>query len=120
MKREDVLAIAQTGTGKTAAFAIPILHQLQQKKAKKRGDGIKCLVMVPTRELAIQITEVFAKLGKNTSVKAFSVFGGVEQTPQIAKLEKGHRYFGGDSWSHVRLGESGIHQARQCGYTHFR
>ncbi|TLX72418.1 DEAD/DEAH box helicase [Labilibacter sediminis] len=89
LKGEDVLAIAQTGTGKTAAFAIPIIHNLHVRKIKGRGDGIKCVVMVPTRELAIQIFEVFETLGKHTNVKSFSVFGGVEEGPQIAKLEKG-------------------------------
>ncbi|HOY07563.1 MAG TPA: DEAD/DEAH box helicase, partial [Saprospiraceae bacterium] len=89
LKGEDVLAIAQTGTGKTAAFAIPILHMMQSKKHSSRSEGIKCVVMVPTRELAIQITEVFEKIGKHTKVKTFSVFGGVEQDPQIARLEKG-------------------------------
>lgn len=87
---EDVLAIAQTGTGKTAAFAIPVLHLLQERKLHgQRSEGVKCLVMVPTRELAIQITEVFETLGKYTRVKALSLFGGVEQDPQIAHLEKG-------------------------------
>ena len=90
IKGEDVLAIAQTGTGKTAAFAIPVLHVLQErKKNTSRPEGIKCLVMVPTRELAIQITEVFNLLGKYTKLKIISVFGGVEQAPQIAQLEKG-------------------------------
>ncbi len=89
LRGEDLLAIAQTGTGKTAAFAIPVLHILHSKLNNKREDGIKCIVMVPTRELAIQINEVFQILGKNTRVSSFSVFGGVEQGPQIAKLEKG-------------------------------
>jgi ATP-dependent RNA helicase RhlE len=89
LKGEDVLAIAQTGTGKTAAFAIPVIHNLHVRKIKRRSDGIKCLVMVPTRELAIQIHQVFEKLGKHTSIKSFSVFGGVEEGPQIAKLQKG-------------------------------
>lgn len=89
LRGEDLLAIAQTGTGKTAAFAIPVLHILHSKIHTKREDGIKCIVMVPTRELAIQIHEVFQVLGKNTRVNSFSVFGGVEQGPQIAKLEKG-------------------------------
>ena len=89
MKGEDVLAIAQTGTGKTAAFAIPVLDMLHSQKASNRAEGIRCIVMVPTRELAIQITEVFNKIGQHTKVKAFSVFGGVEQGPQIAQLEKG-------------------------------
>lgn len=89
MKGEDVLAIAQTGTGKTAAFAIPVLDRIQFSKNRKRGDGIKCVVMVPTRELALQITEVFNEIGRGTRVNTFCVFGGVEQGPQIAKLEAG-------------------------------
>ncbi len=89
LKGEDVLAIAQTGTGKTAAFAIPVLDMLQFSKNRRRQDGIKCIVMVPTRELALQITEVFQELGRGTRVETFCVFGGVEQGPQIAKLEKG-------------------------------
>lgn len=89
LKGEDVLAIAQTGTGKTAAFVIPILHLLHERKNSTRPAGIKCLVMVPTRELGIQITEVFQRIGQHTRVKTFCVFGGVEQGPQIARLEQG-------------------------------
>lgn len=89
LKGEDVLAIAQTGTGKTAAFAIPIIDILHSKKVSTRTDGIRCLVMAPTRELAIQISEVFKQLAKFTRVSTFCVFGGVEQDGQIAKLEKG-------------------------------
>lgn len=89
LKGEDVLAIAQTGTGKTAAFVIPVLHLLHVRKKSSRPDGIKCVVMVPTRELAIQITDVFYRIGQHTRVKTFCVFGGVEQGPQIARLELG-------------------------------
>jgi len=90
LKGEDVLAIAQTGTGKTAAFAIPVLNLLHERKLRQqRSDGIKCLVMVPTRELAIQITDVFITLGRHLKVKSYCIFGGVEQEGQIAKLEKG-------------------------------
>jgi ATP-dependent RNA helicase RhlE len=89
LKGEDVLAIAQTGTGKTAAFAIPIIHVIHDRKASKRNMGIQCLVMVPTRELAEQIGGVFNSLSKHTKVRAFALFGGVEQDRQIAKLEEG-------------------------------
>jgi ATP-dependent RNA helicase RhlE len=89
LKGEDVLAIAQTGTGKTAAFAIPIIHILHSEKSSKRNAGIKCLVMVPTRELAQQIGDVFNSLCKHTKVKAFALYGGVEQDKQISKLEDG-------------------------------
>jgi len=90
LRGEDVLAIAQTGTGKTAAFAIPIIHLINQQKTS--GDskkGIQCIVLVPTRELAIQITDVFSSLGKYTKVKTFTVYGGVDQDPQIKQLSKG-------------------------------
>lgn len=90
LKGADILAVAQTGTGKTAAFAIPVLQKLQSlKERQRRKDGIKCLVMVPTRELALQITKVFEGLGKNTGVKVYGLLGGVEQDPQIASLIKG-------------------------------
>ncbi len=89
MKGEDVLAIAQTGTGKTAAFAIPIINQIHEEKRSSRSAGIRCLVMVPTRELAKQIGQVFAKLTKNTKAKCFAVYGGVDEKPQILQLEGG-------------------------------
>ncbi len=89
LKGEDVLAIAQTGTGKTAAFAIPVVDQLHKGKRSKRSLGIRCVVMVPTHELALQTSGVFAKIGKHTRVKSFGVFGGIEQAPQIEQLDKG-------------------------------
>lgn len=89
LKGEDVLAIAQTGTGKTAAFAIPIINMIHSQKSSKRTLGIRCLVMVPTRELAQQIGEVFNNFAKHTKVKAFAVWGGIEQDPQIQKLQDG-------------------------------
>lgn len=87
LKGEDVLAIAQTGTGKTAAFVIPILELLISERNPE--PGIRCLVMEPTRELALQITGVFNSLGKGSKIKTLCVHGGVEQDPQIDRLEKG-------------------------------
>ncbi len=89
LKGEDVLAIAQTGTGKTAAFAIPIIHQINARKTSKRAEHIKCLIMVPTHELAEQVNKVFNALSKYTKVKSFAIFGGTEQDSQIRKLTKG-------------------------------
>lgn len=89
LRGEDVLAIAQTGTGKTAAFAIPVLHILQERKIKGRPDGVKCLVMVPTHELALQTENVFRVLGKHTRINTFAIHGGVDQDPQIKQLDKG-------------------------------
>jgi len=89
LKGDDVLAIAQTGTGKTAAFAIPIIDIVHQQKSSSRSEFLCCLVMVPTRELALQITEVFQTIGKHTLVKTACVFGGVDQEPQISKLKSG-------------------------------
>lgn len=84
---EDVMAIAQTGTGKTAAFVIPVLDQLVRKKRGKY-EGVRTLVMVPTRELAQQITDVFQEIGKDTDVKTFGLYGGVEQEAQIKRLNR--------------------------------
>ena len=88
-KGEDVLAIAQTGTGKTAAFAIPLIDKIQRTKSSKRSYGIRCIVLVPTRELAAQIGEVFDELSHHTKVKTFALYGGVEQDAQIKKLQDG-------------------------------
>jgi len=86
---EDLLAIAQTGTGKTAAFVIPILEMISKENRRSRSAGIKCIVMVPTRELAVQITKVFKTIGQHLNVETYAVHGGVDQDPQIAKLEEG-------------------------------
>lgn len=89
LKGDDVLGIAQTGTGKTAAFAIPLLQLLLENKGRIRPGQVNSLVMVPTRELAIQITEVFTQIGKYTGLHIMGLVGGVEQDPQIGLLEKG-------------------------------
>ena len=89
LKGEDVLAIAQTGTGKTAAFAIPLIDKIHREKSSKRDCGIKGLVMVPTRELATQIGDVFTSIAKHTKVKTFALIGGVEQDAQLKKLQEG-------------------------------
>jgi ATP-dependent RNA helicase RhlE len=85
---EDVMAVAQTGTGKTAAFAIPVIDKLESRN-RKGYKGIRCLVMVPTRELAKQISGVFNEIGKRTRIKTFGLFGGVEQEQQIRTLDNG-------------------------------
>ncbi len=89
LKGEDVLAIAQTGTGKTAAFAIPVINKLMELKRKAPFHGVACLVMVPTHELAQQVHAVFDNLAKGTNISATCIFGGVAQEPQIEKLKKG-------------------------------
>lgn len=92
LKGEDVLAIAQTGTGKTAAFAIPILHLIQTEQEKRRSKPkhlLQCLVMVPTRELAIQIAGVFKQIGQFTELNTLALVGGVEQDSQIKTLKRG-------------------------------
>lgn len=86
---EDVMAVAQTGTGKTAAFAIPTIELIDKQKKSLRSDHVKCVVMAPTHELAIQITEVFHKLEKHTYVKTMGIYGGVDQNPQISALISG-------------------------------
>ncbi len=113
---EDVLAIAQTGTGKTAAFAIPIIHLINERKKGTRKKGIKCLVMAPTHELAIQIAGVFEQIGQHTRVKVYALYGGTEQDPQILKLAEGidvlvttpGRLFDLRSQGHLNLDEANI------------
>lgn len=89
LKGEDVLAVAQTGTGKTAAFAIPVVHLIHQAKPSRRSQGVRCLVMVPTHELAQQTARVFNAIAAHSRVKIMALYGGVEQDPQIAQLGKG-------------------------------
>lgn len=88
---EDVLAIAQTGTGKTASFVIPSIEKILLGRAKYKGKSrvIHTLVLVPTRELAVQITNVFEQIGKYADIQTACLHGGVEQDNQIDKLKKG-------------------------------
>ena len=83
---EDVMAVAQTGTGKTAAFVIPVIHHLLNPKDLKKKQ-IRCLVMVPTRELAKQISDVFKQISAGTKLSTLGLFGGVEQDDQINQLQ---------------------------------
>ena len=89
LKGQDVLAIAQTGTGKTAAFAIPAIHLMHRRYSFENRGFIRCIVMVPTHELAIQITEVFSKLCYNTGIRPLCVYGGTDQAAQISALKEG-------------------------------
>lgn len=86
---KDLLAIAQTGTGKTAAFAIPILHLLLTKYSRQIGSGVLCLVMAPTHELAQQLDDVFTSLSRKTGLRSLCIHGGVTQDPQVEALESG-------------------------------
>ncbi len=87
LKGKDLLGTAQTGTGKTAAFAIPILQNLHQQNIK--NNQIKALILTPTRELAIQIEESFNAYGRHLPLRTLVIFGGVKQGAQEAKLRKG-------------------------------
>jgi ATP-dependent RNA helicase RhlE len=90
LERKDLLGCAQTGTGKTAAFAIPILQLLHQDELFKKGPtGIKALILTPTRELAIQIGDSFASYGKFLRIKHTVIFGGVSQKSQTDALRSG-------------------------------
>ncbi len=85
MQHRDVMGLAQTGTGKTAAFGLPILHQLMKGK---RG-CVRALIIAPTRELAEQIHEALSHLGKQSGLRSLTVYGGVGINPQITKLKRG-------------------------------
>lgn len=85
MQGRDVMGLAQTGTGKTAAFVLPILHRLMQGE---RG-RVRALIVAPTRELAEQINEAIGSLAKGTRIRSITVYGGVNVNPQIQKLKAG-------------------------------
>ena len=87
LEGRDLLGCAQTGTGKTAAFALPMLQLLAARRPAR--SQVRALVLTPTRELALQIGESFAQLGKYTSIRHTVVFGGVGQGPQAAAMAKG-------------------------------
>ncbi len=89
MRGKDLLGIAQTGTGKTAAFALPILHLLAQKPDGRRPGTTRVLVLVPTRELAVQVRESFDRYGRNLKLHTYCVFGGVPEKPQKAAMARG-------------------------------
>ena len=85
MQGLDVMGLAQTGTGKTAAFALPILHRLMQGERGK----VRALIVAPTRELAEQINEAITVLAKQTRLRSMTIYGGVNVNPQINKLKQG-------------------------------
>ena len=88
LKGQDLLGCAQTGTGKTAAFALPMLDLLSARPPKKTG-AIRALVLTPTRELALQIEESFVQYGQFLKLRPAVIFGGVGQAPQVEQLKKG-------------------------------
>ena len=90
LKGQDLLGVAQTGTGKTAAFGIPILNHLCKDKTSGKGQPkVKALVVTPTRELAIQIAENFTAYSEFTNLKSTVIFGGVKQAQQVKNLRNG-------------------------------
>lgn len=90
LEGRDLIGCAQTGTGKTAAFAIPIIHQLHRMVgSSKKSKVIRAMVITPTRELAVQIGQSFETYGKYTNLTQLTIFGGVSQIPQVDQLRKG-------------------------------
>lgn len=88
LKGRDLLGCAQTGTGKTAAFALPIINGLVKDKEGIQPKPIKALILTPTRELAIQIRDSFREYSKYTDIKCSVIFGGVNQKSQVEVLKK--------------------------------
>lgn len=86
---KDILARAQTGTGKTAAFGLPILHLLSKEKGCQNDSAVRALILAPTRELAAQICLAITEYANHLAVKTAVVFGGVKIKPQISRLSKG-------------------------------
>jgi ATP-dependent RNA helicase RhlE len=85
----DIVGCAQTGTGKTAAFALPILHQLVEKRMPPARHCPRVLVLAPTRELAVQINDSFRMLGRGLKISSTVIYGGVGQGPQVTALQRG-------------------------------
>ena len=85
----DLMAAAQTGTGKTGAFAIPLLQRLTMEGPQVAPKSVRVLVLVPTRELAEQVYRSFALYGGNLPLRSFVAYGGVAIEPQLSKLRKG-------------------------------
>src|SRR5690348_6952028 len=89
LEGKDIFGCAQTGTGKTAAFALPILQMLDAKKNPNHRPAVKALILAPTRELATQISQSFTDYGSNLKLKHATIFGGVSQFHQVNKLRTG-------------------------------
>jgi len=89
LNKKDILGLAQTGTGKTAAFSIPIIQQLYGNKNKEQKRHIKALILTPTRELAIQINECIRQYAKYTGIRHTIIYGGVKQSDQVNNLKAG-------------------------------
>jgi ATP-dependent RNA helicase RhlE len=85
----DVIGIAQTGTGKTAAFTLPLLTRLLRTKNNSHRHKVRCLILAPTRELVVQIAENVAAYSRYSGVTVATCYGGVSERPQIAALRKG-------------------------------
>ena len=89
LKGRDLMAAAQTGTGKTAGFALPLLQRLTMEGAQVASNSVRALVLVPTRELAEQVHESFRVYGQNLPLRTYAVYGGVSINPQMMALRKG-------------------------------
>ena len=88
LEGRDLLGLAQTGTGKSAAFILPILQRLSSRAASRK---VRALIVVPTRELAEQIHQATISLGRNTRIRSVAIYGGVSKGPQLTELRRGAR-----------------------------
>ena len=89
MDGKDLIAIAQTGTGKTAAFVWPMLHLLSRRKTENKLHGTKALILAPTRELAVQIVENIESYGRHLTIRVAAIYGGVDEASQLRAVRKG-------------------------------
>jgi len=89
MEGKDLIAIAQTGTGKTAAFVWPMLHRLSMRKSENKLHGTKALILAPTRELAVQIVANIESYGRHLTIRVAAIYGGVDEASQLRAVRKG-------------------------------
>ena len=114
MQGTDMLGCAQTGTGKTAAFALPILQILSLSKTYDKKKKIRSLIVTPTRELALQIGESFRTYGRYTGLNQTVVFGGVNQIQQTSALKQRRGHPGGNTGQIARPDEPGLYHTQGC------
>uniref|UniRef100_UPI00260DF46A DEAD/DEAH box helicase n=1 Tax=Pseudomonas sp. TaxID=306 RepID=UPI00260DF46A len=89
LKGLDLMAAAQTGTGKTAGFALPLLQRLMMEGPQVASNSVRALVLVPTRELAEQVQQSFLTYGQHLPLRSYAVYGGVSINPQMMRLRRG-------------------------------
>ncbi|GIQ92691.1 hypothetical protein KIPB_016604, partial [Kipferlia bialata] len=116
MSGRDLIGIAETGSGKTLSFALPAMVHLLAQAPIRRGDGPICLVMAPTRELAIQIKDEIDKFGSDEKVRCALVYGGAPRYAQVSECRRGAEIVVATPGRLIDFLESGVVNLKRCTY----